>query len=224
MCVIATLMVLPFAIGAAVHLIDPLPPRAFWIERGWQIVTDLQVLVPAIYILWRTREGMEAFGLPRVHPIGDPVGGVLFAVVAIPFSAWSWSLIGPFGAPELATSSREHYERLFGPLPVDPVQWAVFAIVLLLGAAVEEVVMRGYFVTRLRQLFGSSTAAVILSAFLCATYHLYQGPADAADQMLFAILFGAVFVWVGRVWPLILAHCLVNLWSFSAAAVRYGAQ
>jgi membrane protease YdiL (CAAX protease family) len=62
-----------------------------------------------------------------------------------------------------------------------------------------------------------SPAAVATSALLRASYHLYQGWGGFAGNLALGAFFGWLFVRRNRLWPLIIAHFLVDL----AAGVGY---
>ncbi|EFG9941401.1 CPBP family intramembrane metalloprotease, partial [Escherichia coli] len=56
--------------------------------------------------------------------------------------------------------------------------------------------------------------ALCISVVIRVAYHLYQG-VDAIPLHLFmAILFAGMFLWRRNLWPLVLAHGLLNLQGF----------
>jgi len=95
--------------------------------------------------------------------------------------------------------------------------------VLLLSAAqnavVEEVVLIGYLVTRLRGFGWGWVQVTALSALVRASYHLYQG----FGGFLGNLIMGVVFIWVyrrwGRVAPLVVAHTLLDIVAFVGYAL-----
>jgi membrane protease YdiL (CAAX protease family) len=85
------------------------------------------------------------------------------------------------------------------------------------NALAEELVTRAYLITRLVRLMESRFQAIILSALLFASYHAYQGPDGALDKFFLGVLWGVFFLALGRVWPLVLAHMLLNIfWELAA--------
>ncbi len=75
----------------------------------------------------------------------------------------------------------------------------------------EELIVRAYVITEVKQLTGSAAKAVLLSTALQTSYHLYPGA-----PMAFSI--GAAFLVVsiyysktGRITPVILAHLYFDL-------------
>jgi F420-0:gamma-glutamyl ligase-like protein len=81
---------------------------------------------------------------------------------------------------------------------------------LLLEAAqngiLEEIVVIGYLLTRLRQLGWSDSRALAASAVLRGSYHLYQGLGGFLGNMVMGIIFGWWFQRTRRVLPLAVAH------------------
>lgn len=117
--------------------------------------------------------------------------------------------------------------------PIDPAAMGVTAITVvpLLGwaaanAVAEELVVVGWLVTRLRQLRAGSlddaaltcrTVAVIIaaSALLRGAYHLYQGVGAGFGNIAMGVIFAAWFLRTGRVWPLVIAHFLIDAVAFT---------
>lgn len=89
---------------------------------------------------------------------------------------------------------------------------------LLLDAAqngiLEEIVVVGYLLTRLRQLRWSQPTAIIAAAVLRGSYHLYQGFGGFAGNFVMGIIFGYWFWRTRRVLPLLVAHTLLDAFSF----------
>jgi membrane protease YdiL (CAAX protease family) len=98
-----------------------------------------------------------------------------------------------------------------------PDQWWAAVILLLSAAAaaiLEETVVVGYLVTRLRDLKWSVPAAIIASALLRGSYHLYQGWPMALGNVVMGLVFAWVYVRRGRIAPLIIAHMLLDSVAF----------
>jgi membrane protease YdiL (CAAX protease family) len=92
------------------------------------------------------------------------------------------------------------------------------AVRYAVGAAAEEVVARCYLITRLTDLFGSRVEAVLFAAVAFASYHIYAGPAGAAQAFALGLVFGAAFLLFPRVWPLVIGHAAYNVcWELMAA-------
>ena len=98
--------------------------------------------------------------------------------------------------------------------------------VLVLGAlenaVVEEVVVLGFVLHRLRQLGWSWSAAIWTSALVRGSYHLYQGFGGFVGNVVMGLLFGWLFKRWGRVMPMIIAHALIDSVAFIGYALLAG--
>ena len=86
----------------------------------------------------------------------------------------------------------------------------------------EEVVVVGYLITRLRQIGFSQRRAVLASAALRGTYHLYQGFGAGLGNLVMGVVFGYVWSRTGRLWPLVIAHGVIDTVAFVGYAVLSG--
>ena len=78
----------------------------------------------------------------------------------------------------------------------------------------EEIVVVGYMLTRLRQLGWTNQRALLASALLRGSYHLYQGFGGFAGNFVMGLIFGWWFQRTRRVLPLVVAHFLLDAFSF----------
>jgi membrane protease YdiL (CAAX protease family) len=155
-----------------------------------------------VHLVRRSGEGVGAIGLAWDRPRSDVERGLgLFVVVAA-------AGLGIYlAAVELGVN------RFVIPAPPLGRWWTVPILVLdAAGAALlEEVIVLGYLVTRLRQLSWSPAAAVGASALLRGSYHLYQGWGGFAGNLAMGLLFGVLFLRWRRTWPFVIAHLLLDL-------------
>lgn len=86
----------------------------------------------------------------------------------------------------------------------------------------EEVVVVGYMLTRLAQLGWTSERSIIASATLRGSYHLYQGFGGFAGNFVMGLIFGWWFKRTGRVLPLVVAHFLLDAFSFIGYVYLHG--
>jgi membrane protease YdiL (CAAX protease family) len=170
-----------------------------------QVLGSLFGLAPVwlvVYLVRRNGEGVRALGLRADRVRDDVVHGVaLFAVVGL-------AGIGVYlAAVELGVN------RFVVPVPPLGHWWTVPVLVLnaIEAALLEEVVVVAYLVTRLRQLGLTESASVGASALLRGTYHLYQGWGGFLGNLAMGALFGTVFSRTRRVWPIVVAHLLLDV-------------
>lgn len=144
-------------------------------------------------------------GLDRRRWLSDLGGGVaLAAVIGIP----------GLGLYVLARAAGINTSVSASGLP--DLWWAVPVLILsaLQNAVLEEVIVVGYLVTRLRQLRWSIPAVVAASAILRGSYHLYQGFGGFIGNAIMGVVFALVFLKWRRIAPLIIAHTLLDIVAF----------
>ena len=186
------------------------------IDLGLNLAGVFQLLAwgfLGLYLLWRSGFGPSDVGLgrPRLHP--DALGGLgLAALIGLPGLALYQvaRMLGMNAAVEPA----ELYDT-----------WWRIPVLLLVAFAngwAEEVIVVGYLITRLRQLPVSPIVAVIASSVLRGVYHLYQGFGAGLGNLAMGLVFGYVWLRTGRLWPLIIAHTLIDAVAFVGYALAAG--
>jgi len=98
-----------------------------------------------------------------------------------------------------------------------PDTWYRVPLLLLQAAqngALEEIVVVGYLLTRLRQMGWSNGRALGASAVLRGTYHLYQGLGGFVGNLVMGLIFAWWFQRTRRVLPLVVAHFLLDVFAF----------
>ncbi|GAB2466005.1 CPBP family intramembrane glutamic endopeptidase [Jatrophihabitans fulvus] len=78
----------------------------------------------------------------------------------------------------------------------------------------EEIVVCAYVLTRLRQLGWTNSRALAAGSLLRGSYHLYQGFGGFVGNAIMGLVFGWWFQRTRRVWPLVVAHAVIDAVSF----------
>jgi membrane protease YdiL (CAAX protease family) len=207
--VVLSLSLVPSAIDALISLLSaPLKGVSVALYPNVNLALQVSGIVFAAAPVWlvfhlvrRSGDGPGRFGLDTATLRGDLPRGVVLGLV-----------VAAVGLGVYLGSVALGVNRFVDPAPPLGHWWTV--PVLLLGALqaglLEEVVVVGYLITRLRQLSLTPVAAVVLSALLRASYHLYQGWGGFAGNLALGLFFGWVFVRRGRTWPLVTAHFLID--------------
>lgn len=76
----------------------------------------------------------------------------------------------------------------------------------------EELIVRAYLMTEVRQLTNNMPAAVLVSTVLQTSYHLYQGAPLAISEGAIFLAFSLCYAKTNRVTPIVLAHLYLDLW------------
>ncbi len=185
-------------------------PRPY-LDLTYQLAGIAFTLVPVALALWLLagdRTGVPVarrLGLDRGRPWADVGAGALLAAV--------------IGLPGIALYLVGHALGITAtivPAALNEYWWTVPVLVLqaVKNAVLEEVVVVGYLMTRLRQLGVGPRMTTAASAVLRGSYHLYQGFGPFLGNVVMGVVFAEWFRRRGRVMPLIVAHTILDVVSF----------
>ena len=186
------------------------------INLGLNLVSVAQLVswgALALYLLWRSGIRPSQIGLGRLRPGLDVGGGVgLAALIGIP------GLLLYLVARHLGLNAEVQPSALHNSW------WRIPLLVLAAFANgfAEEVVVVGYLITRLRQLGLSQSRAVWTSSVLRGLYHLYQGVGAGVGNVVMGAVFGYAWCRTGRLWPLVIAHGIIDTVAFVGYVVLAG--
>ena len=186
------------------------------IDLGLNLAWVFQLLswgALGVYLLWRSGVRPGAVGLGRPRWRGDVLGGLGLAAL--------------IGLPGLALYQ---VARVLGMnASVEPAElydtWWRIPVLLLVSFGngwAEEVIVVGFLLTRLRQLNVNPVAALVLSSLLRGAYHLYQGFGAGLGNVAMGLVFGYAWMRTGRLWPLVIAHALIDSVAFVGYALLAG--
>jgi membrane protease YdiL (CAAX protease family) len=104
------------------------------------------------------------------------------------------------------------------------VWWRIPVLLLsaLQNGLLEEVLVTGYLVSRLRRLGVRPAYAVLISAVLRGSYHLYQGFGGFIGNAIMGVIFATLFLRWRRATPMIIAHTLIDAVAFVGYALLAG--
>jgi membrane protease YdiL (CAAX protease family) len=182
------------------------------------LVNTIEITAVVFFIVSRAPEGRSFFGLKPIKGADDLGTGMLWALLLVasatvmPWIVQTFFSLDPAPRPEAVryfTAMRK------GGIDIPLLTGAA----LILNSIAEEISMRGFLIPRLEKRLGTTPGAVVLSAVIFASYHLYQGWLPALNVLIVGLVFGVIFVRQRRVMPLIVAHTLVNI--FLLATNRY---
>ncbi len=197
----------------------PLIPRRSYfdlVDLGLNLASIAQLLAwgaLGLYLLWRSGIAPRDIGLKRPRWRPDVLGGVgLAALIGIP-GLGLYLLARILGASASVV-----------PTTLTDTWWRIPVLILFAFANgwAEEVIVVGYLMTRLRQLGVGSTRTLLYSSLLRGAYHLYQGFGAGLGNLAMGLVFGLVWRRYGRLWPLIVAHGVVDTVAFAGYAVLAG--
>lgn len=192
--------------------------RALGLARGGGAISIVVAVGVATLLLWRRQSGWAALGFRRPGRIGHAIA-----------LAIGLFLVGLLVVPVVA-------QLLMAPLHLVGIEGHVFAhmrgnagsylyMLLPLGwgsaAFGEEMLFRGFIATRIETLLGGGRAATAAAALLQATLfgavHGFLGGAGMIKAGLLGLVWSAGYFRYGRnLWPLVIAHGLVDTVGLTA--------
>jgi membrane protease YdiL (CAAX protease family) len=180
-------------------------PGRPWLDLTYQLLGIAFALFPAALALHLLRR--DDPGALRVdrRPLFDLVSGIALAAgIGIP------------GLGLYVAARALGLNASVIPAALPDVWWAVPVLLLsaVQNAVVEEVIVIGYLLTRLQQLQVRLSVAIFVSAILRGSYHLYQGFGAFIGNVIMGFVFGIFYVRVRRLWPLIIAHAILDIVAF----------
>ena len=163
----------------------------------------LEILILGVLALFLRARGWTLRRLAAAPTLEDLVVGIALAVACYGGYAILWN-VTLILAPGIGAAA--HATRLIA----GPLQWPTLVLVSLVNPVFEEVLACAYVIAALRERAGV-VAAVNTSAALRVFCHFYQGAVGLLGIVPMALLFAWWYARTQRLWPLIVAHALVDL-------------
>ena len=194
-----------------------LAPGRPWLDLTYQLLSLFFAVVPVLLVgyllarsddtprrLWATGAAEHRRDAVRGLVLAAVVGGTGLAFYLATYALGTNLTVVAEGLPD--------------------VWWRYPVLVLsaLQNALLEEFVIVGYFVMRLRQLGLRAPAAIGISALIRGSYHLYQGLGGFFGNAAMGLLFGYLYTRWGRVTPLVVAHTVLDVLAFVGYALLAG--
>jgi membrane protease YdiL (CAAX protease family) len=173
----------------------------FWLVAMEQTAIGACVIYVTLYLIHRSGEPWQRFGLFRPSILDVGLGLVLYLWMRL-----AWPFFSGWVQADDGLTSEWYFPR-----PQQPLEYPLMVIWFLVGGFAEELVTRAYLITRFERLLQSKAVAWLLSTGLFTAYHCYQGVKGLTGILTFGMFFGAAYLCIRRVWPLAIAHALVNI-------------
>jgi membrane protease YdiL (CAAX protease family) len=212
---IGSLLAKPSLRSQQALLVGSLAPN-HWLDLVLQVVGIAEATVPVALVFYLVIAGGEppsVLGVDTSQPARDGLRGAALA-----------ALIGGAGLGLYLAAFNLGVSLNVVPESLPAVWWRI--PVLLLSAAhdgiLEEIVVLGYLLHRLDQLDWTPWKAIVFSAVLRGSYHLYQGLGGFLGNAAMGLIFGFLYRRWGRVTPMIIAHTLIDAVAFIGYAALHG--
>ncbi|WP_428830421.1 CPBP family intramembrane glutamic endopeptidase [Cellulomonas endometrii] len=188
-------------------------PRPY-LDLTYQLLSIGFALVPvalALYLLSANgRSAVRRIGLDGARPGRDlGVGLGLAALIGLPG-------LGLYALGRVVGITVEVQAAA-----LNAAWWTVPVLVLaaLQNALLEEVVVVGYLMERLRDLRWRTPAVLAASALLRGSYHLYQGIGPFVGNVVMGLVFAEYYRRRRRTMPLVVAHTVLDVVAFVGYAL-----
>ena len=172
------------------------------------IVRSLQVCLPILLIMKLRKVNWSAYGFLKVRPLWDTL--MTLSLVVLAYAAYYLLAISLLVAGFDFSSDPNGLTKM-----TQSPYLGIGSILLVFAAScangfAEELVMRSYLITRLRELNCSAFAAAIVTTVCFAAYHCYQGRYGIINAFAVGAVFSTYFVIRQRFWPIATAHALMD--------------
>jgi uncharacterized protein len=200
-----------FTVGRAVATdvglmvwLESRPIRPFGYNQFTEILRGLYLAGFVIFIVWLRQLSFREIGISPPNWGKDFVIGILLVM----FTAVLWT---PFAL--LLNKFEPVYfhqipQSVQSPSTLSQYLWLVVATAT--AGFAEELLTRGYLISRLRRLTAPWNS-VVLSAVVFSVWHVSQGVFGVAHTFIWGLVYGYTFTKVGRIWPLVFGHITNNL-------------
>jgi uncharacterized protein len=212
----ATLRLIDFTLrGLADQSVALNPRRSYFdlIDLGLNLASVAQLFAwgaLAVYLLWRSGFDLTRIGIGRFRLRPDLLGGLgLAALIGIPgLGLYVVARALGFSAEVVPTELTDTWWRI-----------PVLVIAAFANGWAEEVIVIAYLLNRFDQLGVSAVKGVVWSSLLRGGYHLYQGFGAGVGNFIMGLVFGYAYRRWGRLWPLIIAHGIIDTVAFVGYAL-----
>lgn len=171
------------------------------------IAIEIPVLVLVGWVL--SVRGWTWRGLGLAPTAGQTLLGPVFTLATLGIWIGQALVVSAF-FPQLVRASTH------SALVSKEIGLVVILVVSIVNGFFEELFLCGYIVTVLKRCLGAPFA-IALSTGLRMALHVYQGPTGLANMAGMGLLFAYWFARSGKLWPLIVAHILLDLIGLSLA-------
>lgn len=182
---------------------DPSPISASQLVFLLSVETVLLLVVGLLLVVRKWT--LVSFGLQlRTVDLRD---GALLALLTLVVIAVVVSVVAVFGDVPPSNQSEVDASTLHSAIGV-----ALIVAVSIINPIFEEVFVCGYVIEKVKQSWGRPQA-IGVSVTIRLAYHLYAGPSGVLTIVTLGIIFASWFAKTRRLWPVIIAHGIIDFWS-----------
>ncbi len=199
-----------FIFGSLMAVVDESPGAAWTAADLRHLVMVELTLLAGIALFLRTR-GWRWHDLTAPAGWGDAGTGLGLAVAAVLLGVFLTAAMQAFG--NVLPDEKQVFPIASG------LGWLPVLATSVVNGFYEELFVSAYLITAIRRLSGSGWwPAIHVSTAVRTAYHLYQGSFVVATIIPTGLLFGWVYARTGRLWPLVFAHAVLDIWALAQYA------
>jgi len=188
----------------------PTPDPVAEITYVRSILVELAPLAVLLYVLRQQNRGLSDIGFGfRWRDVSASILLALAGIISFYVTRRGFILIFTYLTGEFPVDA--YYVP---PAAATSPSRLLFAAFLCMNAIFDETLVRGLLITDVMALTNRAWVAFALSVGLQTTYHLYQGVISALAVSTIFVIFSLYFMRSRRLLPLILAHFLIDLFTF----------
>ncbi len=148
---------------------------------------ELALVVVVLYFVSTSGQQLSSIGL-SLHRAGREIAiGIALYLPMFLALALLAALLGVAGA------TQPHVPEQIKPQTLPDLALATLLVVVV--AFAEEILFRGYLLTRLRAVTRSTVAAIVISCTIFAAGHVYEGALGVAAAWFMGLVFSVVYLW-----------------------------
>lgn len=160
-----------------------------------------------VFLIDRSGQPYSRYGLGRPKWAIDLTLGFVLMMIPFQMSGIVYSFTDVIFGSHGASNWHEFSPRS----PQTAWECVLIGLEMFAVGFVEELVWRGYLMTRIEEVSGSPWKAILLTSVLFGFNHLYQGPAGVIFTTIDGLMYATVFAYTRRLWPVALGHGLLDL-------------
>lgn len=165
-------------------------------------------LLLVAWVLSRRKLRLSSVGLTIRHVFPDTAWGVVTTIVCLMLLV-AYSFLLQILLPDMRSEMEDNARNLKQMFP--PVGWPMLLLFSLAVGLFEELIFRGFIMTRLRRVSGSWLVAIVVTTVIFTIPHgLDQNLVALGPIAILAIVVSVVTIWRQSLVPAVVAHTLFN--------------
>ncbi|MEE9553495.1 MAG: type II CAAX endopeptidase family protein [candidate division Zixibacteria bacterium] len=162
------------------------------------------LLVSLWYVLYRSRTRFSEIGFAREAINWSNVGSAIIFFIG----AWGLMVLIKSSIIRSGYIPETDFLRL---MPATAIEGGLWALLSAGAAFSEELIFRGFVITRLKRITGKFWIGAVLGSLAFSMGHLYQGMAGVLLTFIYGMLFAGLFAARRSVFPCVVAHFLQDI-------------